>query len=89
MFRKSYGIAAGILLLIQMMLFTFIWGNPFLVFSPELGIIGLLSIISEVIIAGCGFIENKILRLSLTIVGAILWFVITFIGFVGNPAAMF
>ncbi|MBI2652166.1 hypothetical protein HYX00_01760 [Candidatus Woesearchaeota archaeon] len=89
MFRKIYGIAAGILLLIQMLLFTFIWGNPFLVFSSELRIIGLLSITSEVIIAVSGFIENKILRISLTVCGAILWFIITFIGFVGNPAAIF
>jgi len=89
MFRKSYGIAAGILLLIQMLLFTFFWGNPLLVFSSELGIIGLLSIISIVIIAVSGFIENKILRISLTIGGAILWFIMTFIGFVGNPAAIF
>jgi len=82
MFRKSYGIAAGILLLIQMLLFTFLWGNPLLVFSSELGIIGSLSIISIAIISVCGFVENKILRISLTVCGAILWFIITFIGFV-------
>ena len=89
MLRKSYAIVGIILILINMGAFTLTWGNPFLVFSSQAGIFGFVPIILALIVIGSGFIENKIVRLSLSIIAAILWLIISFIGFIGNPTDIF
>jgi len=71
-------VLGAVLILLTMVPFVLVYGNPFIVFSHGLWPFGVPSIILGLVVIGSGFIDKKTIRLSVAIASIFMWAVINF-----------
>lgn len=63
-YNYKYVFTAAIFIVIDGAAFTFMWGNPFLIFSRETGIAGASLWVLPLCIAGLGFVKSNTMRIT-------------------------